>query len=111
MLASGGYPWTIVPLERRMDYMVALEQASVDDDIKPFAKLLADLGERPSPKGEGFVLRLKPLIVGHAADAQAQTTRKLSSGDSGFWSSIYFFQTSSVTFPLLATQYPRAHKC
>ena len=67
--------------------------------------------ERPSPKGEGFVLRLKPLIVGHAADAQAQTTRKLSSGDSGFWSSIYFFQTSSVTFPLLATQYPRAHKC
>ena len=52
MLASGGYPWTIVPLERRMDYMVALEQASVDDDIKPFAKLLADLVKNGATKSE-----------------------------------------------------------
>jgi Fic family protein len=43
MLASGGYPWTIVPLERRTDYMAALESASVGGDIKPFAKLLAGL--------------------------------------------------------------------
>ena len=43
MLASGGYPWTIVPLERRADYMGALERASVDGDIKPFAKFLAEL--------------------------------------------------------------------
>lgn len=43
MLASGGYPWTIVPLERRADYMAALERASVDGDIKPFATLLARL--------------------------------------------------------------------
>jgi hypothetical protein len=43
MLASGGYPWTIVPLERRVDYMAALERASVDGDIKPFAKFLAEL--------------------------------------------------------------------
>lgn len=43
MLASGGYPWTIVPLERRADYMAALERASVDGDIKPFAKFLAEL--------------------------------------------------------------------
>lgn len=43
MLASGGYPWTIVPLERRADYMAALERASVDGDIKPIAKFLADL--------------------------------------------------------------------
>ena len=28
MLASSGYPWTIVPLERRDDYMAALESAS-----------------------------------------------------------------------------------
>lgn len=45
MLASGGYPWTIVPLERRNDYMAALESASVDEDIKPFAKFLAELIE------------------------------------------------------------------
>ena len=43
MMASGGYPWTIIPLERRHDYMPALEAASVDQNIKPFAKFLAEL--------------------------------------------------------------------
>ena len=46
MLASGGYPWTIVPLERREDYMGALERASVDQDIEPFATFLASLVQR-----------------------------------------------------------------
>ncbi len=41
MLASGGYPWTVVRLERRAEYMAALEQASVNGDIKPVAALLA----------------------------------------------------------------------
>lgn len=43
MLASGGYPWTIVPLDKRNEYMSALESASVDQDIKPFAMFLAGL--------------------------------------------------------------------
>lgn len=43
MLASGGYPWTIVPVERRSDYMQALEAASVDQNIEPFAEFLAGL--------------------------------------------------------------------
>jgi hypothetical protein len=43
MLASGGYPWTIVPLEERDVYMAALEAASVKQDIKPFTKFLSDL--------------------------------------------------------------------
>ena len=43
MMASGGYPWTIVPVERRADYMAALEAASFGRDIKPFAKFLAEL--------------------------------------------------------------------
>jgi len=43
MLASGGYPWTVVRLERRAKYMAALEQASVNGDIKPFAALLAGM--------------------------------------------------------------------
>jgi hypothetical protein len=34
MMASGGYPWTIVPLERCRSYMSALESASVEGDIK-----------------------------------------------------------------------------
>jgi hypothetical protein len=43
MFASGGYPWTVIPLERRDGYMAALESASVGGDIKPFAQFLASL--------------------------------------------------------------------
>jgi Fic/DOC family len=43
MLAAGGYPWTVVPLERRDAYMAALEQASVRQNIVPFADFLAQL--------------------------------------------------------------------
>jgi hypothetical protein len=43
MLASGGYPWTIVPLERHESYMAALEAASVGQDIKPFASFIGGL--------------------------------------------------------------------
>lgn len=46
MMASGGYPWTIVPLERRPDYMAALESASVDQDIKPFTNFLSTLVQK-----------------------------------------------------------------
>lgn len=46
MMASGGYPWTIVPMESRNQYMAALEAASVGQDIKPFARLLAKLTEQ-----------------------------------------------------------------
>ena len=43
MLAAGGYPWTVVPLERRAGYMEALEAASVRQDIIPFTDFLAAL--------------------------------------------------------------------
>ena len=43
MLASGGYPWTIVPLERRDEYMNALESASVGQDIRPLAAFVGGL--------------------------------------------------------------------
>jgi hypothetical protein len=43
MLAAGGYPWTVVPLERRDAYMVALEEASMRQNIVPFADFLARL--------------------------------------------------------------------
>ena len=43
MLASGGYPWTIVPVERRDDYMAALESGSVRQDIRPFAEFIGGL--------------------------------------------------------------------
>ena len=43
MLASGGYPWTVIPVERRNDYMQALEQASVNQNIVPFSDFLGEL--------------------------------------------------------------------
>jgi Fic family protein len=43
MLASGGYPWAVIPLERRDDYMRVLKSASVRGDIKPFSKFLAEI--------------------------------------------------------------------
>lgn len=43
MLAAGGYPWTVIPVERRDEYFNALERASVDQNIRPFAHLLSTL--------------------------------------------------------------------
>jgi hypothetical protein len=43
MLASGGYPWTVIPLKTRNDYMAALEEASVRKNIEPFSIFLAEL--------------------------------------------------------------------
>ena len=43
MMAAGGYPWTVVPLGRRDAYMAALEDASVRQNIRPFADFLARL--------------------------------------------------------------------
>ena len=42
MLASGGYPWTVITVDRRNDYMAALEEASVHEDIDPFARFLGE---------------------------------------------------------------------
>ncbi len=43
LLISGGYPWTVIPVEERERYMSALESASVHRDIAPFAKFMAEL--------------------------------------------------------------------
>jgi hypothetical protein len=58
MLASGGYPWTVIPVDRRNDYMRALESASVKQDIKPFAEFVAGLVQdrldgKPAPEVPG----------------------------------------------------------
>ena len=41
MLAAGGYPWTVIPVEDRKLYMEALEQASVYQNIVPFTGFIA----------------------------------------------------------------------
>lgn len=42
MLASGGYPWTVIRVEDRDAYLAALESASIDQDIAPFAQFVAE---------------------------------------------------------------------
>ena len=42
MLASGGYPWTVVRVEDRARYLAALDSASINLNIEPFAALLAE---------------------------------------------------------------------
>ena len=43
MLASGGYPWTVIPVEKRNEYMSSLEKASVNGDIGPLSKFISEL--------------------------------------------------------------------
>lgn len=55
MMAAGGYPWTIVPVERRAEYMSALESASVGQNISPFAEFLASLLKRAEAGAQSLV--------------------------------------------------------
>ena len=50
MLASAGYPWTVIPVQSRAAYMAALESASVGQDIVPFTDFLAKLMAQPIPE-------------------------------------------------------------
>lgn len=43
MLASGGYPWTVIPVQQRTKYMKLLEEASVNLNILPFVEFLSHL--------------------------------------------------------------------
>ena len=43
MLVSGGYPWTVIPVEERDRYMSAIESASVKQDIEPFSTFMGEL--------------------------------------------------------------------
>jgi len=42
LLASGGYPWTVVRVEDRAEYLSALDHASIDLDARPFAAFIAE---------------------------------------------------------------------
>jgi len=41
MLASGGYLWTVIRVEDRTPYLTALDRASIDMEIGPFAEFVA----------------------------------------------------------------------
>ena len=51
MLAAGGYPWTVIPVVDRENYMEGLERASVKQDISAFTDFVARHVEK-GMKGE-----------------------------------------------------------
>jgi hypothetical protein len=51
MLASGGYPWTVILVTERDGYLAALEAASIAMDINPFARFVAMQVERYLEEG------------------------------------------------------------
>src|SRR5213078_1227006 len=40
MLASGGYPWTVIRIRDRKPYLSALDRASIEMDIHPFTTFI-----------------------------------------------------------------------
>lgn len=42
LLSSGGYPWTVIRMRRRTEYMNVLEQASVHGNIQPLAAFVKE---------------------------------------------------------------------
>ncbi|MGO4408554.1 MULTISPECIES: Fic family protein [unclassified Brevundimonas] len=52
MLAAGGYPWTVIPVQERDRYMAALEEASANQNIVPFAEFLGDMVGRDAPAAD-----------------------------------------------------------
>jgi Fic family protein len=54
MLVTGGYVWTVIPMQQRQAYMQALERASSYGEIEPFASFVAQLAReqvlRPLPR-------------------------------------------------------------
>ncbi len=66
MLAAGGYPWTVIPMEKRGAYMTALEDASVNQNIGPFANFLGHLVQE-CLEGKASAPSSRPLPVGKTA--------------------------------------------
>lgn len=46
MLISGGYNWTVIPVEKQQEYMAALEKGSVNENITDFTLFLAGLVDK-----------------------------------------------------------------
>ena len=81
MLASGGYQWTTIRVEDRQRYMAAFEDASVAQNIAPFAEFVAAVAEGASRMPRTRAQR----ATGTAQDLQAadnRSSRNLPEGGS-----------------------------
>ena len=60
MLASGGCPWTVIRVEDRNGYLAALDHASIDMKIEPFAGFIAERVRWSMKQGDCESARVKP---------------------------------------------------
>ena len=77
MMASGGYPWTVIPLTDRNAYVNTLEKASVGEDIAPFANFLAGLVKKrlagnPLPAAQAGASAFRPARGAEVARASSR---------------------------------------
>jgi len=86
MLASGGYPWTVIRIRDRKSYLSALDRASIEMDIHPFTAFIVrrvqwhlELHDLtfPAPK-ESFVFE-RDIVFFYAQDGEACVRCAISS--------------------------------
>src|SRR6267154_1885160 len=86
MLASGGYPWTVIRIRDRKPYLSALDRASIEMDIHPFTAFIVrrvqwhlELHDLtfPAPK-ESFVFE-RDIVFFYAQDGEACVRCAISS--------------------------------
>ncbi len=66
LLASGGYPWTVIRVDDRTEYLRALETASVESDVRPFARFVASQMKRThelSRADYGYLFFIKSYFI------------------------------------------------
>ena len=51
-LAAGNYPWTVIRVEQRAQYMTALETASVKRDISEFTRFIVSEMEASTKRAD-----------------------------------------------------------
>jgi hypothetical protein len=62
MLASGGYPWTVIVVGDRKAYLSALDRASIDMNIQSFAEFIAMSVARSVQQIDTEVLSARTVI-------------------------------------------------
>lgn len=63
LLAAGGYPWTVIKVEDRAEYLRSLETASVESDVRPFTSFLARQIRRPAPRVRSRTARRRARVT------------------------------------------------
>jgi Fic family protein len=68
MLTTAGYPWTVIKLEQRSEYFKALDLASAEGQVAPFAQFISECAAQVKPP--------EPQTARRAAPAKKSAIRR-----------------------------------